>query len=71
MDNPGDNRQQFHSGEQVINFANAVPPGAEVFIHTHQGYSADSSWSRGAAWAVYGFAEAFRSTADPQLLAAA
>jgi unsaturated chondroitin disaccharide hydrolase len=36
--------------------------------NTHQGYSDDSSWARGQAWAVYGFTMSYRYTKDKAYL---
>jgi mannose/cellobiose epimerase-like protein (N-acyl-D-glucosamine 2-epimerase family) len=45
--------------------------GAFVGGEGYQGYSATSTWSRGQAWAIYGFTAAYRLTGQPEFLAAA
>jgi unsaturated chondroitin disaccharide hydrolase len=35
---------------------------------THQGYRGDSCWSRGLAWALYGFSSSYEYTRDPRFL---
>ena len=35
---------------------------------THQGYRGDSCWSRGLAWALYGFGTCYQYTRDPRFL---
>jgi unsaturated chondroitin disaccharide hydrolase len=47
---------------QVVWFDPAT--GAVVRKATHQGYHETSCWSRGQAWAIYGFAQTFKATGD-------
>lgn len=53
----------------VVNYDSAS--GKIISKTTEQGYSADSTWSRGQAWAIYGFTIAYRETGDKEFLAAA
>ncbi len=39
--------------------------------NTHQGYSHESAWARGQAWAIYGYTLCYRETKDPKYLAQA
>lgn len=45
--------------------------GEAVIGKTHQGYADESTWARGQAWAVYGFALSYRYTKEPEFLTTA
>ncbi|OIN58872.1 glycoside hydrolase family 88 protein [Arsenicibacter rosenii] len=47
-------------------------PNGEVEAKvTHQGYSDESAWARGQAWALYGYTDMYRETKDKKYLAQA
>jgi unsaturated chondroitin disaccharide hydrolase len=48
-----------------------VTTGEFLRASTHQGWRSDSTWARGQAWAIYGFAVAYAYTRDAALLDAA
>ena len=45
-----------------------VDTGAFIGQATQQGWRGDSCWSRGLAWALYGFGTAYRCTRDARML---
>ncbi|MDA3929498.1 MAG: glycoside hydrolase family 88 protein [Prolixibacteraceae bacterium] len=42
--------------------------GMPVKKNTHQGYSHESAWARGQAWALYGYTMVYRETGDTRFL---
>jgi unsaturated chondroitin disaccharide hydrolase len=42
--------------------------GTFLRTSTHQGWSADSTWARGLAWAIYGFTAVHRLSGEPEFL---
>lgn len=58
-------REDF-SSHHVIEFD---PESGEVLKkRTHQGWKDETTWARGQAWGIYGFANAFKYTGDERFL---
>ncbi|MGB8194949.1 MAG: glycoside hydrolase family 88 protein [Chitinophagaceae bacterium] len=55
-----------YSSYHVIDYDSTT--GAVTKKNTHQGYSHESAWSRGQAWALYGYTLCYRETKDPVYL---
>lgn len=54
------------SSYHVIEYDTII--GKVLKKNTHQGYSHESAWARGQAWALYGFTMCYRETRDPKYL---
>jgi len=55
-----------YSSYHVIDYDTVT--GAVINKHTHQGYAHESAWSRGQAWAIYGYTMCYRETQIPEYL---
>ncbi len=58
--------RQDGSVKHIVSFDPESGEYIEAFAG--QGFHADSAWSRGAAWAIYGFANTYRYTQDERYL---
>jgi rhamnogalacturonyl hydrolase YesR len=50
----------------VIDYS--LDDGSVRHKHTAQGFSHESTWARGQAWAIYGYVVCYRETGDPKYL---
>ncbi|KJR85821.1 glucuronyl hydrolase [Sporothrix schenckii 1099-18] len=66
---PSDDGRPMYSTFHVANFSPAT--GAVKELRTAQGYARDSTWARGQAWGILGFARTFLRTGQPQFARAA
>ncbi len=55
-----------YSSYHVIDYDSVT--GNVLKKNTHQGYSHESAWARGQAWALYGYTMCYRETKDPRYL---
>jgi rhamnogalacturonyl hydrolase YesR len=55
-----------HSSYHVVDYDTLT--GNVVKKNTHQGYSHESAWARGQAWALYGYTMCYRYTRNPEYL---
>lgn len=58
-----------YSSYHVVGYDPAT--GRVTSKNTHQGYSDESSWARGQAWALYGYTIVYRETRNPVFLSQA
>jgi rhamnogalacturonyl hydrolase YesR len=58
--------REDYSSYHVVDYDTIT--GNVIVKHTHQGYADESTWSRGQAWALYGYTMCFRETGDSSYL---
>ena len=58
--------REDYSSYHVIDYDTIT--GEVLKKNTHQGFSHESAWSRGQAWAVYGYTMCYRETGLPEFL---
>lgn len=62
-------KNHFRPDGGTYHVVNYDPETGEVkHRHTHQGYSHESTWARGQAWALYGYTMCYRETRDEHYL---
>lgn len=62
-------KNQFRDDNSCYHVIDYDPLTGEVVNrHTHQGFSSDSTWSRGQSWAIYGYTICYRETGDQKFL---
>ncbi|MFN2396952.1 MAG: glycoside hydrolase family 88 protein [Bacteroidales bacterium] len=62
-------KNHFRKDNSSCHVVDYIPETGEVNAkYTHQGFSDESSWSRGQAWGLYGFTMVYRETRDVKFL---
>ena len=63
------NRNHFRPDSSAYHIIDYNPENGKIYSYrAGQGASADGTWARGQAWAVYGFTMMYRETGDPAYL---
>lgn len=64
-------KNHFRTDYSTYHVVDYAPGGVALHQQTNQGYSDNSTWSRGQGWAIYGFTMMYRETKDKRFLDAA
>lgn len=59
---------QVRSDGSTYHVAGYDEDGSVLYVRTHQGSETETTWSRGQAWAVYGYTMMYRYTGEARML---